>query len=454
MKPAQKALFLLCILAGASIVEGGRGHQPKGNGRKQDSKFYGRESRYSSHEHGYFYDRDRERRESSNSRRRRRRSRSVSKSPQRRRSDDKPPRNSPGYEEYKRQKQEAAAWQERRLQAEALAMCLEEREQQKHAALAAAAMPKAPDNVNAQASVVPKLPQKQVDQSPNQTHSQELIPVSSLKLLEAELGHLVDLGNKPLSANSLESLISQPKRGLGKRLDQFITRWAAENYQALLGKACSSKRSEEPCALPCDFGPSRACGTFLGYTIFFAWIYAGFSQVLPSVPSAWRWQLLVHCHGCVQMVAEGKRLGVEGVRTQKERGRRNRAIKAVGAKMAAGANFPIADEAPLETRIQASTNMTGTEYCNLSLISEGFPVIMPVHLLLPASSLQRAPSWGWNKQYRASIFAKVDDQNFRRVVTLKGLDVRGDLCLLYSSGSHYDAMEHIGDKKFEPVIAR
>ena len=35
--------------------------------------------------------------------------------------------------EYKQQKQEALAWQERRLQAQALALCLEEREQQRQA---------------------------------------------------------------------------------------------------------------------------------------------------------------------------------------------------------------------------------------------------------------------------------------------------------------------------------
>ena len=34
-------------------------------------------------------------------------------------------KDSPGYEEYKRQKAEAAAWQACRLQAQALALCLE-----------------------------------------------------------------------------------------------------------------------------------------------------------------------------------------------------------------------------------------------------------------------------------------------------------------------------------------
>ena len=42
-------------------------------------------------------------------------------------------KDSPGYEEYKRQKAEAAAWQACRLQAQALALCLEERELQEKA---------------------------------------------------------------------------------------------------------------------------------------------------------------------------------------------------------------------------------------------------------------------------------------------------------------------------------
>ena len=71
-----------------------------------------------------------------------------------------------------------------------------------------------------------------------------------------------------------------------------------------------------------------------------------------------------------KMMAEGKRLGVEDVKSHKEWGRRNRAeqIKAVRTRLEAKANFPTADGPPLETCIQVSTDMTGTEYCNLSLI--------------------------------------------------------------------------------------
>ena len=67
------------------------------------------------------------------SRRRRRRSKSDSRSPDKRPSSKKPAeaKESPGCLEYKQQKLEAQQWQERRLQAQALAMCLEEREQQK-----------------------------------------------------------------------------------------------------------------------------------------------------------------------------------------------------------------------------------------------------------------------------------------------------------------------------------
>lgn len=235
MRPALKALFFLCLFVEVWVVDaGGRGQPTKGHGRKHES--FGRDSR-----HSYFYydhDRHRERRESSHSRRRRRRkSRSESRTPDKRKSSDKLPKNSPGYEEYKRQKQEAAAWQERRLQAEALAMCLEEREQLKQAAVAAG-VPKAPpgqtghDTSTAQGSAVPKLPSKhttQVQDPPKESSLADVkIPVVSLKLLEAELGHAVDLGQSPLSAKSLEALIVQPKRGLGKKLDQFISRYGKD----------------------------------------------------------------------------------------------------------------------------------------------------------------------------------------------------------------------------------
>ena len=61
--------------------------------------------------------------------------RSDSRSSARTKKSEKPAKDSPGYEEDKRQcqKAEAAAWQERRLQAQALALFLEERELQKKA---------------------------------------------------------------------------------------------------------------------------------------------------------------------------------------------------------------------------------------------------------------------------------------------------------------------------------
>ena len=50
------------------------------------------------------------------------------------------------------------------------------------------------------------------------------IPVAYLKLLEAELGHIVNFGNKPLTVGAVESQL-QAVKPAGKRLDVFLTRY-------------------------------------------------------------------------------------------------------------------------------------------------------------------------------------------------------------------------------------
>ena len=237
MKPAMKIMFFLCLFAGTWIAEAGKGQrEAKGQGRRYDGRSH-KDSHRSSYEYDY-YDHVHDRRGSSHSRRRRRRRSSDSRTPDchRRRSAEKPPKNSPGYEEYKRQKQEAAAWQERHLQAQALALCLEERERQKISAqqqpapvVSPPAPAAAPEIQPAQSSglEIPPLPQQECKtqvqpkgKGKPQPAQSDKIPVAYLKLLEAELGHIVNFGNKPLTVGAVESQL-QAVKPAGKRLDVF-----------------------------------------------------------------------------------------------------------------------------------------------------------------------------------------------------------------------------------------
>ena len=241
MKPAMKIMFFLCLFAGTWIAEAGKGQrEAKGQGRRYDGRSH-KDSHRSSYEYDY-YDHGHDRRGSSHSRRRRRRRSSDSRTPDRhrRRSAEKPPKNSPGYEEYKRQKQEAAAWQERHLQAQALALCLEERERQKISAqqqpapvVSPPAPAAAPEIQPAQSSglEIPPLPQQECKtqvqpkgKGKPQPAQSDKIPVAYLKLLEAELGHIVNFGNKPLTVGAVESQL-QAVKPAGKRLDGFLTRY-------------------------------------------------------------------------------------------------------------------------------------------------------------------------------------------------------------------------------------
>ena len=130
MKPAAMALVMLLLFAGASLAEAGR--QPRDAKGSWGRHGYRRQDHNNSRQpYGHFpVHRDDARK---SSRRRRRRSKSDSRSPDKCPSSKKPAeaKESPGYLKYKQQKLEAQQWQERRLQAQALAMCLEEREQQK-----------------------------------------------------------------------------------------------------------------------------------------------------------------------------------------------------------------------------------------------------------------------------------------------------------------------------------
>ena len=152
------------------------------------------------------------------SRRRRRRSKSDSRSLKGVGRGKKPAeaKESPGYLEYKQQKFEAQQWQERRLQAQALALCLEEREQQKLQAQGSqqSLIPPLPTGRPAAPEVAP--PPQKVD-PPSSVASEGglaagLIPTSTLRLIEAELGHCVSLGDKPLTAEALESVLATAKR--------------------------------------------------------------------------------------------------------------------------------------------------------------------------------------------------------------------------------------------------
>ena len=232
MKPALTALVFLCLLGFADA--GGTGpRDAKGHGRKREGRYQGRDYGYHrSSDHAHFV---KARSPSHSRRRRRRRSKSDSRTPDRRKPAEQQPQMSPGYVEYKKQKQEAAAWQERRLQAQALALCLEEREQQRQVEQAAAFAALAPPlpkhslpplNLGSQPASsgqegpaagsggVPPLPRKskaKAQAKVKEAPANGKIPVSSLKLLEAELGHVVSLRDKPLTAQAVETRIAEAK---------------------------------------------------------------------------------------------------------------------------------------------------------------------------------------------------------------------------------------------------
>lgn len=246
MKPPAMALVFLLLLAGAGLAEAGRQNQNqreakgswgrKGYGRQQDHRnerqYYG---------HGHFHSRADSRQ---SSRHRRRRSKSDSRSPSRRVSSKKPAeaKESPGYLEYKQQKQEAQQWQERRLQAQALAWCLEEREQQRLQAAGPSSqlVPPLPHMGKQAAPEVAAPPPKEESTSSSSTpkpgalegvSGSDLIPTATLRLVEAELGHVLSLGDKPLSAAALETKLAAAKRK-GKSMDAFISRYGKGQNKA------------------------------------------------------------------------------------------------------------------------------------------------------------------------------------------------------------------------------
>jgi hypothetical protein len=126
------------------------------------------------------------------------------------------------------------------LQAQALALCLEERERQKISAqqqpapvVSPPAPAAAPEIQPAQSSglEIPPLPQQECKtqvqpkgKGKPQPAQSDKIPVAYLKLLEAELGHIVNFGNKPLTVGAVESQL-QAVKPAGKRLDVFLTRY-------------------------------------------------------------------------------------------------------------------------------------------------------------------------------------------------------------------------------------
>ena len=237
MKPAVRCLLLLCLLSASWLAEAARpGQKDTGRGqwgRKGDGRFSDRDSHH--RRKSDYYARADSRTHSRG--RRRRRSKSDSRSPARSKKPSEPAcKESPGYTEYKRQKQEALAWQERHLQAQALALCLEEREKQKKSAEQAdssagpahftqptVAEVKAPKA----RSSVPPMPSKSVpnrEPDSDEVSDGDKIPVAILKLVEAELGHTVSFGNKPLTSQSVETRLASAKPP-GKSLNAFIVRY-------------------------------------------------------------------------------------------------------------------------------------------------------------------------------------------------------------------------------------
>lgn len=241
-----RLVVMLMLVVQCQLVIAGRRGQDAGGHQNRRGNYHGKGSGRDDHRsYGLQYAMTRDGRARSSRRRR-----SESRTPEKRRSSQPPATESPGYLEYRKQKQEAAAQQERRLQAQALAACLEERQ----AAAQAAAMQM---NAHVAAPVgIPPLPGFQgqlfwqnagqlgqaqpqgtpaVNQPPqgtpsaNQAPAESLIPVHILKLIEAELAHCLSLGNKPMSSKELESALQQSK-GKGKHLDQFITRHGSSSH--------------------------------------------------------------------------------------------------------------------------------------------------------------------------------------------------------------------------------
>lgn len=235
------ALVFLLLLAGAGLAEAGRQNQNQREAKGSwGHKGYGRQRDHRNERQ--FFGHYRSRADSRHSSRRRRRS------PSRRASSKKPAeaKESPGYLEYKQQKVEAQQWQERRLQAQALALCLEEREQQRLQAQTAAGQSSQPipplPHVGKQAAPEMAAPPPKEDFSSAASTPKpgalegvsgaDLIPTATLRLVEAELGHALSLGDKPLSAAALETKLSAAKRK-GKSTDAFISRYGKGQNKAL-----------------------------------------------------------------------------------------------------------------------------------------------------------------------------------------------------------------------------
>ena len=76
-------------------------------------------------------------------------------------------------------------------------------------------------------SSVPPMPSKSVpnrEPDSDEVSDGDKIPVAILKLVEAELGHTVSFGNKPLTSQSVETRLASAKPP-GKSLNAFIVRY-------------------------------------------------------------------------------------------------------------------------------------------------------------------------------------------------------------------------------------
>lgn len=234
MVPSHKhlGLMLLLLLCGVGLAEAGKGSHRGGRpGHHHSDEKHGHYQHGRSREYAYLPRRG-DSRPKSKDRRRRKGSKSRSSSAGRRTSKAEKP--SPGYVEYKRQKQEAACQQERRLQAQAIAAVLEEREMHRQAANLAAVgqMQGVPPLPGAQGQAQAQVPmpgqalwQHAPGMSPNVGAGQQiLVSPAALRVLQAELQHKVDLGSSPLSIDDLSSKLGTLK-GSGKQLDAIINRY-------------------------------------------------------------------------------------------------------------------------------------------------------------------------------------------------------------------------------------
>lgn len=106
------------------------------------------------------------------------------------------------------------------MQAQALALVLEERDKKRQMDQTSADPPVQPPSA---ASVVPPLPNKQLPSSDPVQACDERISVAMLRLLEAELDHAVSFGSQPLTASELETELVAAKAP-GKSLNAFIVR--------------------------------------------------------------------------------------------------------------------------------------------------------------------------------------------------------------------------------------